>query len=183
MEAHESFQRFERVAHGPLDDLTRTAAIVVAVLAVFLSIATFLSSEAIKEAITGETRVADKSAVLEANEVKTIIAESNAQILRAVAVANPLAQRANAKAQALDARIVNELAPIDRKLADQIRHDQRERDHADDRHLMFEVSAIGFQVGIVLAGVSIIARRRWLLAGGGIVGLAGVVILITGLMI
>src|SRR5215213_8958315 len=110
--AHEPFHRFERVAHDPLDHLSRTAAI-----AVFLAIAMFLSSEAIKEAITGETKVADTSAVIEANEVKKIIAESNAQILRVVAVGNPLARRANAKAQALDARIVNELAPIDRKLA------------------------------------------------------------------
>lgn len=181
--AHDPFQRFERVAHDPLDSLSRTAAIVVAVLAVFLAIAMFLSSEAIKEAITGETKVADTSAVLEANEVKTIVAESNAQILRVVAVGSPLARRANAKAQALDARIVNELAPIDRKLADQIRVDQRERNHANDRHLMFELSAIGLQVGIVLAGVSIIARRRWLLAGSTIVGLAGLVVMMTGLII
>src|SRR3954447_16086210 len=148
MEAHESFQRFERVAHGRLDDLSRTAAIVVAVLAVFLAIATFLSNEAIKEAITGETKTADTTAVMEANEVKKIIAESNAEILRVVAVGNPLARRATAKAQALDARIPNELTPIDRKLADRIHLDQRERDHANDRHLVFEVSAIGFQVGL-----------------------------------
>ena len=183
MEAHESVQRFETVAHGPLDDLSRTAALVVAVLAAFLAIATFLSNEAIKEAITGETKKADATAVMEANDVKTIIAESNAQILRVVAVGNPLARAASAKAEALDARVANELAPIDRKLADQIHHYQRERDHANDRHLAFEVSAIGFQVAIVLAGISIIVRRRWLLAGGGIVSLAGVVIMITGLMI
>src|SRR3954465_14344307 len=147
MEAHESFQRFERVAHGRLDDLSRTAAIVVAVLAVFLAIATFLSNEAIKEAITGETRVADTTAVMEANEVKRIIAESNAEILRVVAVGSPLARGASAKAQALDARVEHELAPIDRRLADQITHDHRERDHANGRHLVFEVSTIGFQVG------------------------------------
>jgi hypothetical protein len=181
--AHDPFQRFERVAHDPVDNLARTAAILVAVLAVFLAIAMFLSNEAIKEAITGETKVADTSAVLEANEVKTIIAESNAQILRVVAVGSPLARRATAKAQALDARIVNELAPIDRKLADQIRLDQRDRNHANDRHLIFELSAIGVQVGIVLAGVSIIARRRWLLAGSAIVGLAGLVVMMTGLII
>jgi hypothetical protein len=181
--AHDPFQRFDRVAHDPLDNLSRTAAIVVAALAVFLTIAMFLSSKAIKEAITGETKVADTSAVLEANEVKTIIAESNAQILRVVAVGSPLARRATAKAQALDARIVSELAPIDRKLADQIRLDQRDRNHANDRHLMFELSAIGFQVGIVLAGVSIIVRRRWLLAGSAIVGLAGLVVMMTGLII
>src|SRR3954468_9833681 len=98
MEAHESFQRFEQVAHGRLDDLSRTAAIVVAVLAVFLAIATFLSNEALKEAITGETKTADTSAVMEANEVKTTIAESNAQILRVVAAGNPLARAAGAKA-------------------------------------------------------------------------------------
>ena len=40
--AHEPFQRFERVAHDPLDNLSRTAAIVVATLAVFLAIAMFL---------------------------------------------------------------------------------------------------------------------------------------------
>src|SRR5438477_11693085 len=115
--AHDAFQRFERVAHDSLDDLSRTAAIVVAALAVFLAVAMFLSSEAIKEAITGETKAADTSAVREANEIKTIVAESNAQILRVVAVGSPLARRANARARALDGRIVNELAPIDRKLA------------------------------------------------------------------
>src|SRR3954468_2219941 len=108
--AHDAFHRFERFVHGPLDDLARTAAIVVAALAVFLAVAMFLSNEAIKEAITGETKVADTSAVMEANEVKTIIAESNAQILHVVAVGSPLARHANATAQALDARIVKELA-------------------------------------------------------------------------
>jgi hypothetical protein len=183
MEAHESLQRFERIPHGDLDNLARTAAILVAVLAAFLSIATFLSNEAIKEAITGETKVADTTAVMEANEVKRIIADSNAQILRVVAVGSPLARGASAKAEALDARIENELAPIDRRLADQISLHQRERDHANDRHLVFEVSTIGFQVGIVLAGISIIVRRRWLLAGGGIVGVAGLVFMIAGLVI
>ena len=183
MEAHESFQRFERVAQGPLDDLSRTAAIVVAVLAVFLSIATFLSIDALKEVITGETKTADTTAVMEANDVKKTIAESNAQILRVVAVGSPLARKASAKAEALDARIVNELAPVHRKLAEEIHLHQRERDHANDRHLVFEVSAIGFQVGIVLAGVAILAQRRWLLASGGIAGLAGVVMMVTGLII
>ena len=92
--AHDSFHRFEQVAHDALDNLARTAAIVVAVLAVFLAVAMFLSTEAMKEAITGETKAADTSAIMEANEVKMIIAESNAQILRVVAVGNPLARRA-----------------------------------------------------------------------------------------
>jgi hypothetical protein len=37
-------------------------------------------------------------------------------------------------------------------------------------------------VGIVLASVSIIARRRWLLAVGGAAASAGVVLLAVGLL-
>jgi hypothetical protein len=46
---------------------------VVAVLAA-LAIATFLSNEAVKAVITGETKGADTHAQLEANDIKTIIA-------------------------------------------------------------------------------------------------------------
>jgi Domain of unknown function (DUF4337) len=183
MAAHESLHRFERIPHGELDNLARTAAILVAVLAALLAIATFLSNEAMKEVITGETKVADATAVMEANEVKRIVAESNAQILRVVAVGSPLAQDATAKALALDVRIEKELAPTDRQLADQINDEQRKRDRADDLHLVFELSAIGFEVGIVVAGISMIVRRRWLLAGGGVAGLAGVAFMIAGLII
>jgi hypothetical protein len=181
MEAHEAFDRFERLPRGELDNLARTAAILVAVLAAFLAISTFLSNEAIKEAITGETKLADTTAVMEANDVKRITAESNAQILRVVAVGSPLARAASAKAQALDARVEDELAPINRRLAGQINDDRHDRDHANDRHVVFEVATVGFQVGIVLAGISIIVRRRWLLAGGGIVGVGGLAFMIAGL--
>jgi hypothetical protein len=183
MPAHESLHRFERIPHDELDNLARTAAILVAVLAALLAIATFLSDEAMKEVITGETKVADGTAVMQANEVKRIVAESNAQILRVIAVGSPLARRATAKAQALDARIEKELAPTDRRLADQIDNEQRKRDHADHLHLMFELSAIGFEIGIVLAGISIIVRRRWLLAGGGFAGLVAFAFMIAGLAI
>jgi hypothetical protein len=36
------------------------------------------------------------------------------------------------------------------------------------------------QVGIVLASISILARRRWLLVGGDALGVAGVALLIAG---
>ncbi len=50
MEAHESFERFEKVAeagaagNSHADGLTRHAAVLVAVMAGFLAIATFLSN-------------------------------------------------------------------------------------------------------------------------------------------
>jgi hypothetical protein len=40
---------------------------------------------------------------------------------------------------------------------------------------------VGVQIGIVLASVSIIARRRFLLTGSWILGVAGVAVLMFGL--
>jgi hypothetical protein len=82
MEAHDAYERFDKghetAGHLAGPEHTRMAALVVAVLAGFLAIFTFLSNEAIKEVITGETRAADTSALLEANEVKVMGALSGA---------------------------------------------------------------------------------------------------------
>jgi Domain of unknown function (DUF4337) len=187
MEAHEAVGRFERVAeghdlsHGPMGRLARDAAFLVALLAGFLAIATFLANEAIKEVIQGETRASDTDARLEANDVKTTIAGSNSVLLRVVGEGSPKQAVAAAKATELENRIESEFVPLDRKLTAAVAADQRERDHADTQHLIYELAEVGFQIGIVLAGVSILTRRRWLLAGGGLLGVAGLVFLITGL--
>jgi Domain of unknown function (DUF4337) len=47
--------------------------------------------------------------------------------------------------------------------------------------MIYELAEVGFQIGIVLAGVAILTRRRWLLTGGGLMGAAGLVVLIVGL--
>src|SRR3954451_23579460 len=62
MEAHEALSRHEHVSRADdhlRDGLARQAALVVAVIAAFLAVATFMANEAVKEAITGETKAAD----------------------------------------------------------------------------------------------------------------------------
>jgi hypothetical protein len=44
------------------------------------------------------------------------------------------------------------------------------------------LSAVALQIGIVLAGISILARRRWLLSAGGLVAVTGVGVLILGIL-
>jgi Domain of unknown function (DUF4337) len=153
----------------------------VAVLAAILASAGFLANEAIKQVITGETRAADDSARLEANDVKTTIASANSVLLRVVANGNPREAQAAATAQALEARIQTELAPVQRRLAARIRADRSVRERAESRHVLYELAEVALEVAIVLAGISILARRRWLLAAGGLVGTLGVVLLAVGL--
>jgi hypothetical protein len=186
MEAHRSYERFEQGRHvAASEELPRhaqKAALAVAVIAGFLAVATFLSNEALKEVITGETHGAVAAAQLESNRVKIDTVRGTASLLRVLGVSIPARQEAAAKARELETRVVEHLHPTDVHLEEEIHANRSEVDHTNDRHLALELAEVGFEIGIVLASVSIIARRRWLLAGAGAAAAAGVVLLAVGLL-
>jgi hypothetical protein len=186
MEAHRSIERFEsghRVGGGELDtpQFARQAALVVAILAAFLAIATFLSNESVKEVITGETNRADTSSRLESNRLKIDVASGNATMLKVLADGPRDEARAATAAIAHERRIEKELVPTDHALVEEIHHDEVHVDHYNEKHLLYELAEVGLEVGIVLSTVSIIAHRRWLLGGGMALGLVGTVLLVAGL--
>ncbi len=190
MEAHRSFERFEtghRAAHGdegpPLTHHGRNAALAVAVMAAFLAIATFLSNEAVKEVVTGTTHGSTTASALESNRLKIDVAEGNSTLLRVLGEGAPAERRAALAATRHETRVRRQLAPADARLGAEIAARQREADHANDQHVLYELAEVGLEVGIVLASVSIIAARRWLLGAGGAVASAGVVLLLVGLVI
>jgi hypothetical protein len=160
----------------------RQAALLVAVMAAFLAVATFLANEAVKEVITGETHRADASAVRESNLVKIDIAGGNARLVRLLGAGSPRERRALRIAALHRARIEHELQPVDARLTARIQDGRREADRANTQHVLYELAEVGLQVGIVLASVSIIARRRWLLGIGGAAASAGLVLLVVGLL-
>lgn len=186
MEAHRAYERFEggrEVAGGEaLPRHAQKAALAVAVIAGFLAVATFASNEALKEVITGETHGAVASAQLESNRVKIDTVTGTATLLRVFGASAPARDAQAAKARALEARIVDRLHPADVHLREEIDSNRSEVDNANDRHLALELAEVGFEIGIVLASVSIIARRRWLLVGAGVAAAAGVVLLAVGLL-
>jgi hypothetical protein len=186
MEAHRSYERFEQGRHVTVgEELPRhaqTAALAVAVIAGFLAVATFLSNEALKEVITGETHSAVASARLESNRVKIDTVQGTASLLRVLGVSVPVGHDATAKARELETRVVGSLRPIDAYLKEEIDANRSEVDNANDRHLALELAEVGFEIGIVLASVSIIARRRWLLSCAGVAATLGVALLAIGLL-
>ena len=189
MEAHRSFERFEqgqRFANGEGDHAShhgRNAAMAVAVMAALLAVATFLSNEAVKETITGETHRADASSQLESNRVKIDVAEGDSTMLRVLGAGSARAARAEAAAERHEAHLVGELNPADARLQDEIRAHERETTDANTQHVDYELAEVGLEIGIVLASVSIISGRRWLLGAGGAAATAGVVLLLVGLLV
>jgi hypothetical protein len=103
-------------------------------------------------------------------------------LLRTLAAGSPQQRQAAIAADRHEARVVEELAPIDRHLSAQIQSHMNDADDANSQHVLYELAEVGLQVGIVLASVSIIARRRWLLGAAGAAATAGVVLLLVGLL-
>jgi hypothetical protein len=186
MPAHRSVERFENSHHGSgeLDTpgFARQAALIVALMAALLAVATFLSNESVKEVITGETHRADTSSKLESNELKIDVAEGGATMLRVLAKGSHEEAVAAAEARLHEAHVEKELVPVDRALTEEMHHDEEHVDHYNDKHLLYELAEVGLEVGIVLSTVSIIAHRRWLLGSGIGVGLVGTLLLIAGLI-
>jgi hypothetical protein len=188
LEAHRSYERFEqgqRLAGGGVggsEHHARDAAMVVAVMAAFLAIATFLANEAVKHVITGETHRADRSAQLESNRVKIEVAGGNSVLLRVLGEGSERERRAAVAARRHEARIAAHLRPADARLGHEIHDFEHDTDRANTQHTNYELAEVGLEVGIVLATVSIIARRRWLLATGGVAATAGVVLMLAGLL-
>ncbi len=186
MEAHRSYERFERSSEATAGGHSRhatTAAFAVAVMAAFLAISAFLANKAVKEVITGETHRADATARLESNLLKTDVIEGNADLLRILGSDGSKQARAAAEARQREARLRQELAPADARIHHEIDDDEHHVESYDDKHLAYELAEVGLEVGIVLASVSIIIRRRWLLGIGAAVGAAGVIALAVGLLV
>src|SRR3954469_23386227 len=187
MEAHRSYERFEQGQHvaaaGELPHHAQTAALAVAVIAALLAVATFFSNEALKEVITGETHGATAHARLESNRVKIDIAKGNATLLRVLGADTPSSYGAAAKVREHEMRVGEHLRPADAHLSEEIDADRSEVDHANSKHLALELAEVAFEIGIVLASVSIIARRRWLLGAAGAAATAGVALLLVGLLL
>jgi Domain of unknown function (DUF4337) len=184
MEAHRSVERFEQGhrSHGDLDtpNFARQAALIVAVMAALLAVATFLSNEAVKEVITGETHRADTSSRLESNQLKIDVLSGNGTMLRVLGDGSHIETAAVKAALVHEARIRKELLPADHALTEEMHHDEEHVDHYNSKHLLYELAEVGLEVGIVLATVSIIAHRRWLLGLGSAAGIIGAILLIVG---
>ncbi len=188
MEAHRAYERFEQGREAgdgwhPDPHHARHAALAVAVMAALLAVATFLSNEAVKEVVTGETHRADASARLENNTVKIEVNEGNSALLKVLGTGTPAEEKAAAQARAHEAKIVDELEPQDVQLRHEMASREHEVDHANTQHVDYELAEVGLEVGIVLASVSIIVRRRWLLVTAGAAASAGVVLLVAGLLV
>jgi hypothetical protein len=83
---------------------------------------------------------------------------------------------ADTQAASLEQAVNDKYQPAQDQLLPVAQDLERERDLAEARHRGFQSSEAAFQLGIVLASISIVARARWLMMLGA--GLGGVGVLL-----
>lgn len=178
METRDVLEHVERAEASAeqREDFGRRAAIVISVMAALLAIASLAGSRATTEAILAQAKASDTYNEYQANSLKRHVNLDDAAQLRILATGTPNQAGAEAQAASLEQAVAEKYQPAQDHLLPVARELEQERDTAEARHRGFQSSEAAFQLGIVLSSISIVARARWLLVAGSVVGAIGLLL-------
>jgi Domain of unknown function (DUF4337) len=186
-EAHEHLEHAENAEHA--SHWNRKIALLIAVLALFLSFSETLGKSAQTEAIDANVKSADTWAFFQAKDVRrTVVNAAADQMAVLVAgIAEPTAKDAAEKQieawRKTAARYESDPKTGEgrKELAERARTLEEGRDLAMARYHHYELASAAFQVGIVLASAAVITEMMALAWFSGVLGLAGLALLGLGL--
>ena len=156
-------------------------AITAAVLAVFAAFGSLLSGHAANEAILAQNKATDQWAYFQAKSTKEQIFDVGSQVVNALTEGTAQADRTK---PALE-RLRGEVRRYEREKEEINREAERWEEasrHEYRKHTRFALGIALFQVGIVLASVSLLVRFRWLHVSSLVTGVIGGLYLIVGLL-
>ena len=180
-EAHEHIEHAEHAEHAA--GWSKKIAMLIAVLALFLSFSETLGKSAQTEALDANVKSADTWAFFQAKDIRRTIltAAADQTLLLASAQTDPAAKSAFDKQiaawRATAARYESDPKTGEgrKELAVQAREQEASRDLALARYHHYELASAAFQVGIVLASATVITgivALAWFAGALGAVGLA-----------
>jgi hypothetical protein len=184
-EIHETIEKAQEGEHSQY--FNRRIALLIAVLALFLSFSETLGKSAQTEAIDANVKSSDTWAFFQAKDIRrtTLNTAADQTALLAANVADPAGKAAIDKQieawRATAARYESDPKTGEgrKELAERAREQEEERDLAMARYHHYELASAAFQVGIVLASAAVITGAMALAWFGGALGLLGLAL--TGL--
>jgi hypothetical protein len=180
-EAHEHMEHAEHAEHAA--GWSKKIALLIAVLALFLSFSETLGKSAQTEAVDANVKAADLWAFYQAKDIRKTIVSATADqtALLAANAGDPTAKAAmdkqiDAWRKAAAHYESDPKARNGRKeLEVRAKHQEEDRDLAMAKYHHYELASAAFQVGIVLASAAVITGMialAWIAGGLGVVGLA-----------
>ena len=174
----------EEEEHHASDGARRDAVIsasTAAVLAVCAAIGSLLSGHAANEAILHQTRASDQWNFYQAKSTKGHIYEVGKQIIAALSNTRGNGE----KLPTVMARFDQQVQKYDQEKEEPKKaaeHFEEEAKHEFEKHHAYSLGVAAFQVGIVLASISIMVRYRLIWVLSLVAGGAGIIQLILGFL-
>ncbi len=186
-EIHEAIEKAEEGEHG--EGFNRKIALVIAILALFLSFSETLGKGAQNEATTKNIQASDLWAFFQAKTIRMTQLNTAAEevSVTAAGASDPAAKDAMQKQidawKSTAARYDSDEASKEgrKELAERAKDTEEERDLSMAKYHHYELSSAAFQVGIVLASAAVITGMVGLAWCAGGLGLIGAVLLALGL--
>lgn len=184
-------EAIEKAKEGGLieggEGFNRKVALVIAILALFLSIAETLGKGAQTEVTTKNIEASDLWGFFQAKNIRMtqITTAAEAMAVTAAGTTDPAAKAAMQKQ--IDAwtknvaRIDTEAKTGRKDIEEQAKAAEEERDLATAKYHHYELSSAAFQVGIVLASAAVITAMAALVWLAGLFGIVGLVLMALGL--
>jgi Domain of unknown function (DUF4337) len=186
-EIHESIEKAQEGEHG--EGFNRKIALVIAILALFLSFSETLGKGAQNEATTKNIEASDLWAFFQAKDIRRTtlnVAADQTNLLSAgltdTAAKAALDKQINAWRQTA-ARYESDPKTGDgrKELAEKAKGAEEERDTSMAKYHHYELASAAFQVGIVLASAAVITGMVGLAWCAGALGVVGAILLALGL--
>jgi hypothetical protein len=186
-DAHESMETAEGAKEVARED--RKIALVIAILALFLSFSETLGKGAQTEAISADVESANLWAFFQAKTVRMTTVRTAAEQLKLTAdtTTDATAKAAMEKQigawEKAAARYDSEPETKEgrKELAERAKEEQEERDLSLAKYHHYEIASAAFQIGIVLCSAAVITGIVALVWFAGLLGVAGVSVLALGI--
>ena len=185
-EIHEAIEKAQAGEHG--EGFNRRIALVIAILALFLSFSETLGKGAQNEATTKNIEASDLWSFFQAKTIRMTVIGTAAEEIAATAQtsSDPAAKDAMQKQieawKKTAARYDSEPSTHEgrKELAERAKGAEEERDLSMAKYHHYELSSAAFQIGIVLASAAVITGMVGLAWCAGALGLVGAVLLALG---
>ncbi len=161
---------------------TTLSAITAAVLAVFAAFGSLLAGHEANQAILNLTRANDEWAYYQSKSTKGHVYEVGKEVVRAIVQGD----EARTKVQPALDRFDKQIQKYDTEKSEiSVKAKQLEQrsEHEFEKHHYFALGIAAFQIGIVLASISILVRYRLIWIASLFAGLVGTLFLVRGLVL
>jgi hypothetical protein len=186
-DVHEQLEQAETVKETARED--RKIALVIAILALFLSFSETLGKSAQTEAISANVKSTDTWSFFQAKDIRRTVVNVAADetTLLGATLTDPAAKAAIDKQvetwRATAARYESDPKTGEgrKELAARAKIEEEERDLSLAKYHHYEIASAAFQIGIVLSSAAVITGIAALVWFAGLLGAAGIAVLCFGL--